>query len=245
MRFVLFSLLTATILSPSCIAATEVSKKIFDSPPGFYESAPSAKVLRRKIADIPNAEDRAYAEQKLKEFTEAVSGPKASPLCKGVSVFCRVNVPEGYVSFLNKYPREARALTAVGTLKVTLADIKNTEFRKFTLLGYIAEGYGSAPPWSSVARLFKEQNGDLVYLIEWDFVSEGGGIEQADEFQNAKVGAFDASAMRSISSNGRSLWDIEWVDARKRFKLYYYCNSDKCISQNGFVELANSIYNGK
>ena len=214
-------------------------------PPSMSDSVSGGKVRRRKLADIPLLE-RPFAEEKLKEFTEAVTGPKASPLCKNINVFCRVNVSDGYVGFLTKYPTQATGdLISIGALKVSLAELKNSRFTKLTLLGYFAEGIGSKPPWSSVARLFKDGDGNLAYLSEWDFVSDDGGIEQADEFMNAKVGKYDASAMQSISSTGRSLWDVTWVDLPKQIKLYYFCASTNCISQAGILRLANSIYDRK
>lgn len=216
--------------------------KIPDAPPGLSESVSGGKVLRRKIADIPIA-DREYAKEKLREFTEAITGPRASVECKNMRIFCRVRVPHGYVAFLEKYQtRVDKDLSSIGKLRVSLADLSNTGFGKFSFLGYLAEGVGSEPPWSSVGRLFADENGNLVYLLEWDFVSDEGGIEQAEEFMNAKVGPFDGSAMRSISSVGYSLWVLDWVEIRKQIKLYYLCKSKVCVSESGFIALANSIY---
>ena len=227
-----------------CSSAQAASTKSLEADPPVFanESTSGGKVIRRKIADIP-VEERAYAEQKLREFTEAVKGPKASPLCKGVTVFCRVDVPTGYVSFLAKYPKSAKAEKKdIGGIKVTLADIARSRFKSLKLIGYIGEGVGSSPPWSSVARLFQNERGNLVMLSEWDYFVDEGGIEQAEEFLNTRIGPYSASAMQNHASNGSSLWDLSWVEPRKQMKLYYYCPTSSCISQKTFIELANSLY---
>ena len=231
--------------------ALEINIKSPYLPPGVAELPPTpgslagGKVTRTRIAEM-SIVDKAYYEEKLREFTEAVTGPKASRLCKNISVFCRVNASDEYIGFLSKYPKEVtRDVASVGKMKVSLADLKNSGFAKFRRLGYVAEGIGANPPWSSVARLFKARDEDLALLSEWDFVSDEGGIEQSEEFLNSKIGRFDASAMRSISSAGRSLWHLNWVDGTKQIQLYYFCPSENCISQTQFIALANSIYSRK
>lgn len=219
---------------------------LLDEPPGYNDPHPNAgKVVRRKIADISPAEDREYARQKLIEATEAISGPKASPLCNGFGVSCRVNVDASYVGHLRANVAAVKSLATVGKFGVKFADLTNSDFRKFTLLGYTGGNFGQPPPWSSVARLFKGPNEDLIYLTEWDFVSTGGSIEESIEFLNAKIGNFDASVGLSIANNGGRLWQATWADLPRRVQLYYACTSANCLSQAEFLALANSIYAGK
>lgn len=138
-----------------------------------------------------------------------------------------------------------KSLATVGVFGVKFADLQNSDFTKFALLGYVGGNFGQPPPWSSVSRLFRAPNGDLIYLTEWDFVSTGGYITQTIEFLNARIGNFDATVGLSIANNGGRLWEATWAEMPKQVQLYYSCTSANCLSQSEFLSLANSIYKRK
>lgn len=219
---------------------------LLDAPPGFYDPHPNAgKVIRRKIADITPAEDRAEAERNLSELRAGASSPQAVSLCKGITVFCRVGVDNGHVGHLNAEVNAMKRFEAAGSFNVKFADLTRSDFAKFTLLGYRGGNFGQPAPWTSAARLFRSPNGDLVYLTEWDFVSTGGFITQAIEFLNAKIGNFEAIVGLNIGKSGAKLWHAKWVDMPRQVELYYSCASATCLSQSEFLALANSIYAGR
>lgn len=95
-----------------------------------------------------------------------------------------------------------------------------------------------------MSRLF-EAGDSFVFLSEWDFVEDDGGVELLEEFLNGKIGGFDASAMLNVSDKGRMLWHITWFEPRKKMDLYYSCPTAPCISQKTFFKLADSLYGNR
>ncbi|HWW06519.1 hypothetical protein [Collimonas sp.] len=104
-------------------------------------------------------------------------------------------------------------------LRITLADIKNTELKEYAYEGIIPDGPTVAGPWTSVIRVFKRQDGVLLMLSEWDYVADGGGIVTVSELMNVKVKG--APAMLSIkkSPSGNVMTELAWATKKKYFTI--------------------------
>ena len=199
------------------------------------------KTHRQRISDLPT-DKQEFFRSTLAERKKHLSDKNSDVNCKNITVFCRQSVDEGYMDFLSNYPK--RVKREPGGMRVNLINLQRSKFDQFKLIGYLPEGVGP-PPWSWVSRLFDAGNGNSVFLSEWDFVADDGGVELLEEYLNSKVGGFDAVAMLNVSDKGRLLWHLTWFEPRKKIDLYYSCASAPCVSQAKIFELANSLYGGR
>ena len=206
----------------------------------------NGKVTRKRLAELSAAERSEY-ETSFREFARDRGAESPNNLCNSIVGFCRNNRDEDYVSYLKDYKKRVLANpNPNGALSVQLVDLsKNSYFRKMNYLGRIIEGMTPSPPWSWTGRLFEDQGGNLIYLSEWDFVSENGGVLLLDESLSTKVGPFDSGSMLNITNKGSRLWHLTWYEFRKAMNLYYYCPTSQCVSQSELMKIANSIYGEK
>lgn len=199
------------------------------------------KVVMRKLSELP-AQDRAEYGKQLATL-QATSAELANTACIGVTAFCSVNVDELFFASLSVREKKVIADTSSVRLSVGLVPIMGSKFSSLTYMGLIPDGLGDMPPWSAVSRIFKDRDANTIQISEWDFVSDGGGVLVLEEFQNVKVGPFRGSMIKNMSSTGKVVWQVSWVEMRKKVELTLLCaNGTKCVEQEAFLSLANSLY---
>ena len=92
-----------------------------------------------------------------------------------------------------------------------------TAFARWQFLGYVLDG----PETHRVNRLWRDDQGRLVMLTEWDYKASGGGVHQFAELLTERVRGTPAilALARAPQSSG-GLWDLVWTTDKKSYELY-------------------------
>jgi len=159
------------------------------------------------------------------------------------------NVAEEYFDYLDGYRNHLRLEDDIlPNLNLTLADIARTEFENYEYEGMIPGGPTTAGPWTSVTRVYRRADGELIKLTEWDFVADGGAIVIIDEVMNKRVSGIPAFLSVKVAQSGRAITTLTWATNRKQYTLTAEDDARvrgtrKLNNQKWLIKLAESIHN--
>lgn len=159
------------------------------------------------------------------------------------------DVSEEHFDYLDGYRNHLRLEDDVLlNLKLTLADITRTEFENYEYEGMMTGGPTIAGPWTSVTRVFRRADGELIKLTEWDFVADGGAIVIVDEVVNERVSGVPAFLSVKRSPSGRAITTLTWATDKKQYTLTAEDDgrirgTKKLSNHKWLVKLAESIRN--
>ncbi len=92
-----------------------------------------------------------------------------------------------------------------------------TAFARWQFLGYVLDG----PETHRVNRLWRDDQGRLVMLAEWDYKASGGGVHQFTELLTEQVRGTPAIlALARAPQSSAGLWDLVWTTDKKSYELY-------------------------
>jgi hypothetical protein len=204
--------------------------------------------------DLPSSEANSPIPQMEIGKVKHISRDKLPPELKAFMDKEVSNLQRGYEEvsdeqfvFLGDYKNRLRLHDDVSkNLTVSLNDISKTELSKYTYEGIIPEGPTRGGPWSSVTRVFRDSNGLIIRLTEWDFVADGGGIVIVDDIMTANVAGIPAYLSVKKSPSGKSMTVLEWVSDKKQFTLTVMTNVDENSSNSAkdrkwLLALGNAI----
>src|SRR5581483_120350 len=150
--------------------------------------------------------------------------------------------PSGWLANLDGYRAGVkRAEEVLPNTIVQLLPLTGTAFEHFVLLGYLPEGTRPEGPWSMVGRLFAKPPGELVYLQEWDFGLDDGGVIMFTEQLNTVVKNNRASVMVTKSGGVRQT-QVRWVSGTKQIEILAVCKlATGCAEPDEWRDIASSL----
>ena len=94
-----------------------------------------------------------------------------------------------------------------------------TAFARWQFLGYVLDG----PETHRVNRLWRDNQGRLVMLTEWDYKASGGGVHRFAELLTERVRGLPAIlALARAPDLTAALWELDWVTDTKFYELYVF-----------------------
>ncbi|WP_137938151.1 hypothetical protein [Chitinivorax sp. B] len=132
-------------------------------------------------------------------------------------------------------------------IRVKLADLTGSPFARYQLLGYVIDGNinNVNGPFYRVARMFRDAQGHLLMLTEWDYKGAGGGILSFKEYQNQQVRQYPATLALMTGNSSKVLWSLDWVSGNKWYDLQVAGDirspAQKAEAAKAIVALASTI----
>ena len=117
-----------------------------------------------------------------------------------------------------------------------------TAFARWQFLGYVLDG----PETHRVNRLWRDNQGRLVMLTEWDYKATGGGVHRFAEFLTERVrGEPAALALSRAPQSSSALWKLGWTTGEKDYELYVaepqLADADINVHRQIVLSYANAI----
>jgi hypothetical protein len=228
----LFGLVVAATAHPQSLSPPPAGPIDMPGPPGL----PDVSGGRFAIISLKDLIGTAKGSLPLKEPKFAGSFRKA-PADRILS-----GDPDGWMADLEAYRRGVkRAEEVLPKSNIALTALAGTAFDQFTLLGYLPEGTRPQGPWSMIGRLFSKPPGELVYLKEWDFGLDDGGVIMFDELLNTTVGNNRASIMVT-RSDGTTQTQVRWVSGTRQIEILATCKLTRgCADADEWRDIAGTL----
>lgn len=129
-------------------------------------------------------------------------------------------IPDDAIIYKKNYYanlKDMREIEKNTTFKIS--NLSKSQFNKLKFEGAYPEGPTKSGPWSSLTRIFKRDDGVLLFLHEWDYVGDGGGVMMVEELMNTTVSDMPARFSVKKSPSGQVLSELIWATEKRYFTL--------------------------